>query len=70
MYTCATMAYSIQLKNTPADACGVEKPEKSIQTSSKKTFHQNVKKCRDVIVKKYWNKVGTLVLHTTHMLDL
>ena len=39
-------------------------------TSNKKHFMKNVKECRDVIVKKYWNKVGTLVLHITHMLDL
>ena len=34
-------------------------------TSNKKHFMKNVKECRDVIVKKkYWNKVGTLVLLT------
>ena len=70
MYTCATMAYSIQLQTTLTDICGVQKQEKSIQTSNKKHFMKNVKECRDVIVKKYWNKVGTLVLHITHMLDL
>ena len=42
----------------------------AINTSNKKHFMKNVKECRDVIVKKYWNKVGTLVLHITHMLDL
>ena len=67
MYTCATMAYSIQLLT---DICGVQKQEKSIQTSNRKHFMKNVKECRDVIVKKYLNKVGTLVLHITHMLDL
>ena len=49
MYTCATMAYSIQLQNT---LTGVQKQEKSIQTSNKKHFMKNVKECRDVIVKK------------------
>ena len=67
MYTCATMAYSIQLLNTLTEICGVQKQEKSVQTSNKKHFVKNVKECRDVIVKKYWNKV---VLHITHMLDL
>ena len=52
MYTCATMAYSIQLQNTLTDICGVQKQEKSIQTSNKH-FMKNVKECRDVIVKKY-----------------
>ena len=52
MYTCATMAYSIQLQNTLTDICGVQKQEKSIQTSNKKHFMKNVKECRDVIVKK------------------
>ena len=63
------MAYSIL--NTLTDICGVHKQEKSIQTSRKKHFmKKNVKECRDVVVKKFWNKVGTLVLHITHMLDL
>ena len=35
MYTCTTMAYSIQLQNTLTDICGVQKQEKSIQTSNK-----------------------------------
>ena len=60
MYTCATMAYSIQLQTILTDICGVKKQEKRIQTSNKKHFMKNVKECRDVIVKKYWNKVGTL----------
>ena len=47
MYTCATMAYSIQLQTTLTDICGVQKQEKSIQTSNKH-FMKNVKECRDV----------------------
>ena len=43
MYTCATMAYSIQLQTTLTDSCGVQKQEKSIQTSNKKHFMKNVK---------------------------
>ena len=39
----------------------------SIYTSIKKTFHENVKECRDVIVKKpsekVWDAIGT---HHTH----
>ena len=52
MYICATMAYSIQLQTTLTDICGVQKQEKSIQTSTKKHFMKNVKECRDVIIKK------------------
>ena len=37
---------------TLTDICGVQKQEKSIQTSNKKHFMKNVKECRDVIVKK------------------
>ena len=48
MYTCATMAYSIQLQTTLTDICGVQKQEKSMQTSNKKHFMKNVKECRDV----------------------
>ena len=57
MYTCATMAYSIQLQNTLTEICGVQKQEK---TSSKKHFMKNVKECRDVNRQKYQNKVGML----------
>ena len=61
MYTCATMAYSIQLQNTLTDICGVQKQEKSIQTSNKKHFMKNVKECRDVNRQKSMqNKVGML----------
>ena len=35
MYTYATMACSIQLQTTLTDTCGVQKREKSIQTSNK-----------------------------------
>ena len=71
MYTCATMAYSIQLQTTLTDICGVQKQEKSIQTSNKKHFMKNVKECRDVNrQKKYQNKVGMLLSHLTHPLDL
>ena len=52
MYTCATMAYSIQLQNTLTDIGGVQKQEKSIQTSNKKHFMKNLKECRDVNPKK------------------
>ena len=52
MYTCATMAYSIQLQNTLTEICGVQKQQKSMQTSNKKHFMKNVKECRDVSVKK------------------
>ena len=62
MYTCAAMAYSIQLQNTPAHTCGVEKQEKSIQTSSKKHF---IKECRDVIVKKV-SEQGRDAIGTQH----
>ena len=68
MYTCATMAYSIQLQNTLTEICGVQKQEKSIQTSSKKHFMKNVKECRDVNRQKYQNKVGMLYRSTAHTL--
>ena len=58
MYTCATMAYSIELQNTLTNICGVQKQEKSIQTSSKKHFRKNVKECSDVNRQKY--QVGML----------
>ena len=66
MYTCATMAYSIQLQTTLTDICGVQKQEKSIQTSNKKHFMKNVKECRDVIVKSIGTRLGHLyyTLHT------
>ena len=54
------MAYSIQLQTTLTDICGVQKQEKSIQTSNKKHFMKNVKECRDVNRQKYQNKVGML----------
>ena len=66
MYTCATMAYSIQLQATFTDICDVQKQEKSIQTSNKKHFMKNVKECRDVNRQKYQNKVGMLSSHITH----
>ena len=45
--------------------------EKSLRTrSGKKTFHENVKECRDLIVKKSQNKVGMLEEHSTPILDL
>ena len=66
MYTCATMAYSIQLQAT---LTGIQKQEKSIQTSNKKHFMKNVKEgCEPS--KKYQNKVGMLEEHITHTLDL
>ena len=58
MYTCA-MAYSIQLQTTLTDICGIQKQEKSIQTS-KKHFMKNGKECTDVNRQKYQNKVGML----------
>ena len=70
MYTCATMAYSIQLQATLTDICDAQKQEKSIQTSNKKHFMKNVKECRDVNRQKYQNKVGMLEEHITHTLDL
>ena len=65
MYTCATIAYSIQLQNTLTDICGVQKQEKSIQTSNKKHFMKNVNECRDVIVKK---KIETRLGHSYYTL--
>ena len=68
MYTCATMAYSIQLQNTLTDICGVQKQEKSKQTSNKKHFMKNVKECRDVIVKKVLKQGwDTRTTHYTHV---
>ena len=64
------MAYSIQLQTTLTDICGVQKQEKSIQTSNKKHFMKNVNECRDVNRQKYQNKVGMLEEHSTHPLDL
>ena len=66
MYTCATMAYSIQLQTTLTDICGVQKQEKSIQTSNKH-FMKNVKECTDVIVKKE-KSVGTRLGHSYYTL--
>ena len=56
MYTCATMAYSIQLQTTLTGICGVQKQEKSIQTSNKNISWKNIKGCEPS--KKYQNKVG------------
>ena len=68
MYTCATMAYSIQLQNTLTEICGVQKQEKGIQTSNKKHFMKNVKECRDVIVKKVLEQGwDTRTTHYTHV---
>ena len=68
MYICATMAYSIQLQTTLTDICGVQKQEKSIQTSNKKHFMKNVKECRDVIVKKVLEQGwDTRTTHYTHV---
>ena len=65
MYTCATMAYSIQLQNTLTDICGVQKQEKSIQT---KHFMKNLKECRDVMVKKVLKQGwDTRTTHYTHV---
>ena len=46
---------------------GVQKQEKSIQTSNKKHFMKNVKECRDVNRQKYQKKVG-MYRHTSHTL--
>ena len=67
-YTCATMAYSIQLQTTLTDIYGVQKQEKSIQTSNKKHFMKNVKECRDVVVKKVLEQGwDTRTTHYTHV---
>ena len=60
MYTCATMAYNYKL----TDICGVQKQEKSIQTSNKH-FMKNVKECRDVNRQSIRTKVGMLSSHIT-----
>ena len=59
---------SIQLQNTLTEICGVQKQEKSIQTSNKKHFMKNVKECRDVIVKKVLEQGwDTRTTHYTHV---
>ena len=65
MYTCATMAYSIQLLNTLTDICGVQKQEKK---HTNKHFVKNVKECRDVTVKKVLEQGwDTRTTHYTHV---
>ena len=71
MYTCATMAYSIQLQNTLTFVVYKSKKNTYIQTSNKKHFMNNVKECRDVVIKSIGTRLGHsyYTLHTCWTYD-